>query len=249
VPPHDWDATTYDRLATGVKALGHEVLDRLVLRGDETVLDAGCGPGEVTLALVERLPRGRVIAVDASPRMVAEARARLGDRADVRVCDLLELDLGGERVDAVLSTATFHWIRDHDRLFARLRAVMRDGAPLVAQCGGDGNIAQVAQAIAAAAARPPFAEHIAAFDPWLYAGPAQTEARLRAAGFAAARCWLEERPVTPSEPRAYLRSVILGAHLEQLPAELAEPFVDAVAAALPPRLTIGYVRLNIDALA
>jgi trans-aconitate 2-methyltransferase len=246
---HDWDASSYDRLATGVKALGHEVLARLVLRGDETVLDAGCGPGEVTLALVERLPRGRVIAVDASPRMVAAAQARLGDRADVRLCDLLELDLGGERVHAVLSTATFHWIRDHDRLFARLRAVLRDGGRLVAQCGGVGNIAQVMHAIAAAASRAPFAEHVGGFDPWLYAAPVETEARLRAAGFRDAKCWLEERPVTPDDPAAYLRRVILGAHIDRLPAELEEPFVAAVAAGLSPRPTIGYVRLNIDAVA
>jgi len=64
-----------------------------------------------------------------------------------------------------------------------------------------------------------------------------------------ARCWLEERPVTPDEPAVYLRSIILGAHLDRLPGELAEPFVEAVRGHLPAQPTIGYVRLNIDAVA
>ena len=76
------------------------------------MLDAGCGTGKVTRVLLERLPRGRVIAVDASPSMVEQARAALPGAVDVRQADLTALDLG-EPVDAVLSTATFHWIPDH----------------------------------------------------------------------------------------------------------------------------------------
>src|ERR671917_1676742 len=116
MPPRDWDATTYERLSAPMTAMGTEVLDRLVLRGDETVLDAGCGTGNVTRVLYERLPRGRVIAVDAAPSMVAQARELLPDDVDVRRADLLELDVEAP-VDAILSTATFHWIPDHDRLF------------------------------------------------------------------------------------------------------------------------------------
>src|SRR3954454_13774735 len=131
--PRDWNAASYQRVSAPLEAMGREVLDRLELDGDERVLDAGCGTGRVTAALVERLPRGHVIAVDGSPAMVEEAGARLGDAADVRVADLLELELDAP-VDAVLSTATFHWIADHDRLFTRLRDVLRPGGRLVAQC-------------------------------------------------------------------------------------------------------------------
>jgi trans-aconitate 2-methyltransferase len=245
---HDWDAPTYDRLASGIKALGHEVLARLELRGDERVLDAGCGPGEVTEALIARLPRGHVIAVDASPRMVAAARARLGDRADVRLADLLELALD-EPVDAVLSTATFHWIKDHERLFTRLRAALRPGGRLVAQCGGAGNLGVLHEVIRAVCEEPPFAEHLDGFDPWHFAGAADTERRLRAAGFSRARCSLEERPVTPDEPRPYLETVILGAHLDRLPARLHAPFVHTVLVRAGHPRVATYVRLNIDAVA
>src|SRR3954467_15655490 len=124
----DWDASTYERLSQPLAAMGVDVLSRLELNGDEIVLDAGCGTGKVTAALLDRLPGGRVIAVDAAPSMVQEARERLPASVDVRQADLLELALG-EPVDAVLSTATFHWIADHDRLFANLLAALRPAGP------------------------------------------------------------------------------------------------------------------------
>ena len=142
----DWDGASYDRISAPQEALGRAVLARMELRGDETVLDAGCGSGRVTEALLERLPRGRVIAVDASPSMVEQARgASAGsERVEVRQMDLLELELE-EPVDAILSTATFHWILDHDALFRRLHAALRPGGQLVAQCGGEGNIDRAAR--------------------------------------------------------------------------------------------------------
>ena len=116
------------------------MIERIPLRGDETALDAGCGTGRVTRLLAERLPRGRVIAVDGSRAMVEEATERLADlapRVSVRHGNLLELELD-EPVDLIVSTATFHWILDHDALFRRLFAALRPGGRLVAQCGGRG---------------------------------------------------------------------------------------------------------------
>src|SRR3954468_14848911 len=130
--PRDWNAESYQRVSAPREAMGREVLDRLELRGDERVVDAGCGTGRVTAALLERLPRGQVVAVDGSPAMVEQVRERLGDRVDARVAALLELELDAP-VDAILSTATFHWIADHDRLFSRLLAALKPGGRLVAQ--------------------------------------------------------------------------------------------------------------------
>ena len=124
--PREWDAATYDRTSLPQETWGREVVERLDLRGDERVLDAGCGTGRVTAFLVERLPRGEVVAVDGSEAMVAETRRRLGDRVEAFASDLLELELD-RPVDAVLSTATFHWIADHDALFARLHGVLKPG--------------------------------------------------------------------------------------------------------------------------
>ena len=126
---------------------------RVRLRGDEDVLDAGCGTGRVTRLLAERVPDGTVLGVDGSQRMVEEATAQLADlapRVRFAQADLTELELP-EPVDVIVSTATFHWILDHDLLFRRLHAALRPGGLLVAQCGGDGNIARTLAAAEAVA--------------------------------------------------------------------------------------------------
>jgi trans-aconitate 2-methyltransferase len=232
-----------------MEALGLAVLGRVELAGGELVLDAGCGSGRVTETLIERLPRGRVIAVDQSSSMVAAARRRLGERADVRVCDLLELDLG-ERVDVILSTATFHWIGDHQRLFARLHRALRPGGRLVAQCGGEGNIDVLRGRASEVIERDPYAEHFRGWQaPWNYAGAEHTRERLLAAGFASARCWLAPAPTRPEQPREFLSTIVLGPHVQQLPQGLRERFMDDVLDAVGDPVVVDYVRLNIDAVA
>jgi trans-aconitate 2-methyltransferase len=243
-----WDGQSYDRISGPMEALGREVLGRLELRGDETVLDAGCGSGRITEALIERLPDGRVIALDASQSMVDAARERLPG-ADVRKVDLLELELD-EPVDAILSTATFHWIGDHERLFARLRAALRPGGRLVAQCGGEGNIDVLRGHANDVLAGEPYAERFQGFRaPWNYAGPGVTRERLRAAGFASAECWLQPAPKQPQQPREFLSTIVLGPHYQHLPVELREPFIDDVLTELGEPVVVDYVRLNIDATA
>src|SRR4051794_32835933 len=135
MPPREWNAASYDRVSDPQLAMARDVIDRLGLRGDERVLDAGCGSGRVTEALLERVPSGHVVAVDGSEAMIEQLRERLGDRVEAFAAALLDLTLD-EPVDAILSTATFHWIDDHERLFQRLRAVLAPGGRFAAQCGG-----------------------------------------------------------------------------------------------------------------
>jgi trans-aconitate 2-methyltransferase len=240
----DWDAATYDRIADPMTRWGGTVLERLPLRGNETVLDAGCGSGRVTEQLADALPRGRVIALDGSPAMLAEARvklARFGERVDYVLADLRRPLPLAQPVDAIFSTATFHWLPDHGALFAHLAAVLRLGGRLVAQCGGAGNIASVVAVLATIGD--------GWTGPWTFATPEETEERLRAAGFTDIDTWLQDEP-TPLEPgpaiEDFLRTVILGDHLARLPEAERGPFVKAVAARLP-RPEIDYVRLNISA--
>ncbi|HEX6205670.1 MAG TPA: methyltransferase domain-containing protein [Solirubrobacterales bacterium] len=243
----EWDAETYDAVSDPQFEWGMEVLERLELRGDEVALDAGCGSGRVTAELLERLPNGRVIAVDGSEAMVAKAKERLGDRADYLVSDLVELRLD-EPVDLVFSTATFHWIGDHDRLFRQLRGALKPGGRLVAQCGGHGNVAAHGKAIAAVAADPNFGQHLGgAKGLWNFASPEETEPRLRDAGFAEARCWLEPKPVQPARPLEFISTVTLGPVLDQLPPEKRRPFAEAVLEQEGDPLVLEYVRLNIEA--
>ena len=242
-----WDAGSYDKVGGPMTAMALVVVDRLELRGDEVVVDAGCGTGRVTEHLLERVPRGRVIAVDADPAMVEKARAVLGERAEVRHADLLELPLD-EPVDAILSTATFHWVLDHPRLFRRLLGLLRPGGQLVAQCGGAGNIVGLLRATDQVVAREEWKGFFEGWSrPMRYATAEETAELLRAAGFTDVRCWLQPHGITPEEPLEYLGSIPLGAHLDRLPAERRPAFVEEVAALLPDPVTVDYVRLNIDA--
>jgi len=247
--PREWDAETYDAVSDPQFEWGMEVLERLDLRGDEAALDAGCGSGKVTERLLERLPDGSLLAVDGSEAMIAKARERLGESAEYLVADLAELELA-EPVDLIFSTATFHWLLDHERLFAALNGALRPGGRLIAQCGGAGNVAAYAEAIARAAARPEFAPHFASMEGlWNFAGPEETEARLRSAGFGEVRCWLQPKPVTPAQPLEFAMTVTLGPHLALLPDELKRPFAEAVLAEAGEPLRLDYVRLNIEARA
>jgi len=247
-PPRDWDAGVYARVSDPQFEWALEVLERLPLRGAETVLDAGCGSGRVTRELQERLPNGHVFAVDGSPSMVEKAKETLDpDRTTAWVSDLVELEVP-EPVDAILSTATFHWIADHERLFARLYDALKPGGRLVVQCGGVGNVDSFHGHLGGATDLPEFARYLEGMqEPWNFATPAQTAQRLGRAGFVDVETWLQDKPVTPAEPREFMRVVCLGAHLERLPDELKDPFVDAVCERAGSPLVLDYVRLNIDA--
>lgn len=246
----DWDAVTYDRVSGEVQ-LGWalELLERLPLDGDEVVLDAGCGSGRVTAELVRRVPRGHVYGVDVAPSMVEHARTALRGRATILQQDLPELRLP-EPVDAIFSNATFHWIADHDALFQALGRALKPGGRLVAQCGGRGNIERFRRLADEVARQPPFAPHFAGWTgPWHYAGPQETARRLRRAGFVEVRCWLEPKPVTLADGRAFAQTVCLVRHLDRLPHRLRPTFVERVLELAGEPLALDYVRLNITATA
>jgi trans-aconitate 2-methyltransferase len=242
--PRDWDGATYDRIADPMFRWGRVVVGWLDLAGGERVLDAGCGSGRVTELLLERLLHGRVVALDGSPSMIEQARRRLerfGDRVELVLADLARpLPVEGA-VDAILSTATFHWVPDHDALFRNLAAVLRPGGQLAAQCGGAGNLASVAAALAELG-HDPFARKV-------FATPEATRARLLAAGFVDVECWLHEEPtqLEAGEPlETYLATVVVGAVLDGVPEPERAPLVREVARRLP-RPELDYVRLNIRA--
>jgi trans-aconitate 2-methyltransferase len=239
-----WDAGTYDRTSEPQQEWASEVLSRLDgIVPNATVLDVGCGTGRVTEALLELVPAGRVLAIDQSAAMVALARERLHGRAKVWCQDVLELELE-QPVDAIISTATLHWVADHDRLWPRLARALRPGGALEVQCGGKGNIDRVRHVIDSVLGEQ--APELVGWSPWVFAGPEETELRLRKVGFTEPRCWLEERPTYPEDVDAFVRTSILAAHLQRLPQERRERFAATVAARVS--LPLDYVRLNISAV-
>ena len=249
----EWDAAEYEKLSAPMTNWGAGIVGRLDLGGDEAAIDAGCGTGRVTELLLEKLPRGSVLAVDSSGAMVEAAGRRFAGEPRVRVerQDLSSLEVR-EPVDLILSTATFHWINDHDRLFGRLALALKPHGRLVAQCGGEGNISRATRAIDETLREEPFRPH---FEGWqddkYYADPQSTRERLEAAGFEDVEAWLHDEVAafdTVEELARYLGTVVLGGHLERLPEELKGPFAARVAekvAAFDGTPVLDYVRLNI----
>ncbi len=243
----DWDAATYHRISAPQQAWARELLERLALREDEVVLDAGCGSGAVTALLADRVPRGRVYAVDVAPSMVQHTRAALGDRVTAFCQDLTELSLP-EPVDAIFSSATFHWIPDHPKLFRALAAALKPGGRLVAQCGGFGNIDAFRALADDVAGTAEFAPYFADWKgPWNYARADLTAERLAAAGFVDIDTWLEPKPTTLDDPEPFVRTVCLVRHLDLLPEELHQSFIRAVLARAGTPFVLDYVRLNLVA--
>jgi trans-aconitate 2-methyltransferase len=245
----DWDATTYDKVSTPHQAWSRELIDRLALRGSETVLDAGCGSGAVTAQLLEALPEGKLYAVDVAPSMVEHTRAALaGTGVEVSQQDLTELSLP-EPMDAIFSSATFHWIGDHDKLFAVLLRALAPGGRLVAQCGGSGNIDSFRRlADEIAFEEEPFAASFAGWTgPWNYATAEATAARLQEAGFVDVETWLVPRPTPLQDPRPFIKTVCLVRHLDVLATELHDAFIDRVLERYPKPFVLHYVRLNLTA--
>lgn len=254
----EWDAKAYQQLSEPQFAWGLKVLERIALRGDERALDIGCGTGRLTARLAERLPRGTVLALDQSENMVAEARANLaptfGERVSFRAQDALALS-EVDAVDLVFSTATFHWILDHDRLFTVIHRALAKGGRLVAQCGAQGNLARIRALALELTAKEPFARYFPERpDHWLYAGVEETERRLRAAGFVEIEVDIEDAPTVFDGERvfrAFIERVVLRGFLSKLPtSELREAFLDAAvedARRTEPPYWLGYRRLNIRA--
>jgi len=234
---------------------GAGIVGGLETRGDEAAIDAGCGTGRVTELLLEKLPEGSVLAVDRSMAMVEAARRRFIGEPRVRVerQDLSSLEVP-KPVDLILSTATFHWINDHDRLFQKLSQALKPHGRLVAQCGGEGNISRATKAVDETMREERFRS---CFEGWqddkYYADPRSTKARLEAAGFEEVETWLHDEVAafdSVQELSRYLGAIVLGGHLDRLPEESKGPFAAEVAkrvATVDGKPTLNYVRLNITA--
>ena len=254
----DWNAAVYHRVSNPQLDWGLPVLARLPLDGSETVVDVGCGTGRLTERLIERLPHGRVVAVDQSGTMLATAREYLLPRYKHQV-SFVRSDAAAlpfvHLADAIFSTATFHWVLDHDRLFRSLFAALRSGGRLVAQCGGVYNLALVHERCQRLMAAPPFTPHFAGWrHPWEFADAATTERRLATAGFVEVEADVHPSPVRfteTAEYREFVEHVICRPHLAHLPdAGLREAFMSrltAEAARDTPPFELDYWRLNMRA--
>lgn len=251
--PAPWNATAYQRVAAPQTSWGREVLDRLQLKGDETVLDAGCGPGKLTRLLIERLPRGRVVALDASPEMLSVAKKELagfGSRVELVQAALPLLPLSSP-VDAIFSTATLHWVSDQPAAYRAFFGAIRPGGQLEFQCGGPENLHLLHVRATELAGAAEYADAFVGWkESWWYPGAEETAESLRAAGWTRVHTWLERRP-TPFADAAsfsdFIASVNLRPFLAQLDPARARRFTATLVEAAghdEPPYVLDYHRLN-----
>lgn len=253
----DWDAGRYHRISAPQFEWGQRVLERLRPRSGERILDLGCGTARLTREILSAAPGCRVVGLDRSGSMLAVARAAAVDDPAAAI-PLVQatgtaLPFGGV-FDAVFSTATLHWIPDHDTVFASVHAALAPGGRFVAQCGGDGNLDGLLADAAEVMGAAPFREHFLDWRvPWHFADASSTERRLAAAGFERAEAWLEAAPAEFPTADAYaefVSCVCVRHHLDCLPPGLRDPFVGeltARAARRSARFVLDYRRLNLSA--
>lgn len=251
----EWNSEVYHRVSNPQFEWGKKVLDRLKLRGDETVMDAGCGTGRLTAELLERLPRGRVLAVDVSRNMLQKAQEFLKLRFNGRVrfaeADLANLQFEAE-CDGVFSTAAFHWVKDHDALFRGLARALKPGGWIEAQAGGRGNLDDVHRRVLDLVETGEYKGFFENWDdPWEFPSPETTTRRMLQAGFVDAEAWLEPAPFRlqgRDQYRDFLRDVILRPFLARiddpdLKAKFLEELVEQ--AVTNPEFRLDYVRINL----
>jgi trans-aconitate 2-methyltransferase len=265
----DWDAATYHRLSEPQFAWGVRLLERLRPLTGERILDLGCGSGRLTDRLADMMGHGSVVGLDASPAMLAEAAARLAGRrrpigphrvsdagVDVHLvrADGAHLPFAGA-FDAVFSAATFHWIQDHDLLFAGIHRALAPGGRLVAQCGGGPNLSVLLARAHHLMSSARYSRWFARWtDPWNFADVPTTMERLERAGFTRVHVSLEHAPTSLGDAQSYaafLSTVCVRHHVMRLPETERAGFLEALAAQAAvddPPFTLDYWRLNLSGI-
>ena len=253
----EWNAASYHRVSGPQTEWGRRVLSRLTVRGDERVIDAGCGTGRLTGELMKMLPGGRLVAIDRSWNMLLTARANLRPDFSSRI-SYVRVELPwmpfSAWADLVFSTATFHWVRHQETLFTEIYRSLRPGGRLFAQCGGGPNLVEAHRLAEGVMQLEPFGQYFRGWSGmWEFATAELAAARLRNAGFADVHTSLEPAPTTLADEASYrefVTTVIYNPHLERLPdVTLRTRFIDEVsarAARQDPPFTLDYWRLNLE---
>jgi trans-aconitate methyltransferase len=249
----DWNAVAYHQLSGPQLAWARAVAGRLAPRDGERILDLGCGTGRMTTELAARHPRTRFVGVDVSQAMLGEAR-RQQPRVPCARADGGALPFRAGAFDAVFSTATFHWIPDHPRLFAGIHAALAPGGRLIAQCGGGPNLKRLLDRAHALMDSDRYRSFFGRWhDPWYFATVEDTRAALEAAGFTGIDVSLEPAPTTLADRDTFgdfIACVCVRHHVDRLPPPERAAFIGALADAArhdDPPFTLDYWRLNLAA--
>ena len=245
-----WNAQDYGRNAAFVHGLAGGVVEWLDAKAGESILDLGCGDGQLTQRIAGT--GASVMGVDASPEMVAAARAR---GIDAREGKAESLPFADGLFDAVFSNAALHWVLDQDAMMSQVRRVLKPNGRFVAEMGGLGNIAAIRVAFMAVLARHGHSDSEEGVN--YFPTPDEYARRLARHGFDVERIELIPRPTPLPESgmTGWLRTFRRGV-LNEVPEGTRETVVEETAALLAHALrdeegnwTADYVRLRFIARA
>lgn len=259
----EWDAEDYAAHSASQQQWARELIDKLRLRGDEALLDVGCGDGRTAALLAERLPLGSVLGIDQSESMVRLAERQFPasryHSLSFQLMDATRIELP-PRFDVALSTAALHWVEDHQAVLRGLRACLKPSGRIMLQMGGRGNAAEALAVAGEVIVRPRWRSRFAGFTPpYAFYGPEEYERWLPEAGFHLLRAELvpkEMRHKGEAQFMGWLRTTWFP-YSDRLPEGERDAFFDDVLAAytavFPPDadgvIHVKMVRLEVEAAA
>jgi trans-aconitate methyltransferase len=186
-----FDGEKYEKFSAPQQEWGGKVMGELGLKGNEHILDIGCGNGLLSAKLAEKVPNGKVTGIDSSSSMLEQAEKHKKDNMEFLLCDITELDFEDE-FDVVFSNAALHWVKDHSLALGQIYRSMKSGGIMRVQFAGEGNCLNVISVFMNAMSSPEFKDDFSSFEwPWYMPGVEEYEDILVKSGFKDLRVWIE----------------------------------------------------------
>ncbi len=233
--PHEFDGRKYEQASAHQKEWGRKLIAELALRGDERVLDLGCGDGTLTAILAGLLPRGSVLGIDSSKGMIAAARAREAGNLAFSVTDIGDIAFEDE-FDVVFSNATLHWVKDHRSLLANVHAALRKDGTARFNFAGEGNCSRLIAVVRRAVSDPRFARHFLDFEwPWYMPGIEEYRRLVGESPFGGGEVWGENADRVFPDADALIRWIdqpSIVPFISRVPEEAKEEFRASVVDAM-----------------
>ena len=260
--PFTWNATDYNRSSAAQQQWAEELIARLFLRGNERVLDIGCGDGKVTAAIARSVPDGSVVGIDNSADMIQFARDHFPQQQfpGLTFIRMDAQDLAfDEAFDIVFSNAALHWIRDHRPVLTGIRNCLLPGGRMLIQMGGKGNAEAVLEIVEEIRHDSLWKPYFAGFSfSYGFFGPDEYRPWLEEADLHPIRVELIKKDMTyPSrdEFAGWIRTTWLP-YLQRIPEHLRPSFISTIVDRYVIRypadrdgiIHIGMVRLEVEAV-
>jgi trans-aconitate 2-methyltransferase len=233
---HSWNARAYDKVSSNVQLeWGQKLLEkkRRKWTGNEIVMDAGAGSGNLTKILADKVPSGKVYAVDADPNMVEQAKSNLSAYRNVQIIhsSMVKVSLPTQ-VDMIFSNAALHWVLDQEGVFLHFWQLLKPKGELLIECGGGKNLERTLPVIFKIMQSDQFKKHFANWkQPWYFPKPDETEKLLQKARFKDIEVNLSNQTTTFPDRESFanfVKTVIMKPFLGHIhDAKKKNQFVDA----------------------